>query len=63
MKEVEIFNDHFQNYKSYGIPKAQLIIADIPYNVGKNAYGFEIKKPYFNDAKKYMLSQIDRRIL
>lgn len=39
MKNVEIFNDHFQNYKSYGIPKAQLIIADIPYNVGKNAYG------------------------
>lgn len=34
-----LFNDHFQNYKSYGIPKAQLIIADIPYNVGKNAYG------------------------
>ncbi len=34
-----IINDHFQNYKSYGIPKAQLIIADIPYNVGKNAYG------------------------
>jgi len=33
------FNDHFQNYKSYGIPKAQLVIADIPYNVGKNAYG------------------------
>jgi len=34
-----LFNDHFQNYKSYGIPKAQLVIADIPYNVGKNAYG------------------------
>ena len=34
-----LFNDHFQNYKVYGIPKAQLIIADIPYNVGKNAYG------------------------
>ena len=33
------FNDHFQNYKSYRIPKAQLIIADIPYNIGKNAYG------------------------
>ena len=32
-------NDHFQNYKSYGISKAQLVIADIPYNVGKNAYG------------------------
>jgi len=34
-----LINDHFQNYKSYQIPKAQLIIADIPYNVGKNAYG------------------------
>jgi site-specific DNA-methyltransferase (adenine-specific) len=38
MKEI-LYNDHFQNYKSYQIPKAQLIIADIPYNVGKNAYG------------------------
>jgi site-specific DNA-methyltransferase (adenine-specific) len=35
----EIFNDHFQNYRRYSIPKAQLVIADIPYNVGKNAYG------------------------
>jgi len=34
-----LYNDHFQNYKSYQIPKAQLVIADIPYNVGKNAYG------------------------
>ncbi|MFX1667840.1 site-specific DNA-methyltransferase [Riemerella anatipestifer] len=34
-----LINDHFQNYKSYQIPKAQLIIADIPYNIGKNAYG------------------------
>ena len=39
MKDVELFNDHFQNYKTYGIPKAQLVIADIPYNIGKNAYG------------------------
>ena len=38
MKET-LFRDHFQNFKSYGIPKAQLIIADIPYNIGKNAYG------------------------
>ncbi len=37
--EPKLYNDHFQNYKSYNIPKAQLIIADIPYNVGKNAYG------------------------
>ncbi|MDR1884273.1 MAG: site-specific DNA-methyltransferase [Prevotella sp.] len=34
-----LINDHFQNYKTYGIPKAQLVIADIPYNIGKNAYG------------------------
>lgn len=35
----EIYNDHFQNYKRHAIPKAQLVIADIPYNIGKNAYG------------------------
>lgn len=35
---MEIFNDHFQNYKRYHIPKAQLVIADIPYNLGVNAY-------------------------
>lgn len=35
----KLINDHFQNYKPYGIPKAQLVIADIPYNIGKNAYG------------------------
>lgn len=34
----ELYHDHFQNFKSYGIPKAQLIIADVPYNLGKNAY-------------------------
>lgn len=34
----ELFNDNFQNYKCYGIPKAQLVIADIPYNLGANAY-------------------------
>lgn len=35
---IKLFNDHFQNYKVYAIPKAQLVIADIPYNIGKNAY-------------------------
>ena len=38
MERVELFNDHFQNFKVYGIPHAQLIIADPPYNLGKNAY-------------------------
>lgn len=38
MKKVKLYNDHFQNRKVYNIPKAQLIIADIPYNIGVNAY-------------------------
>lgn len=38
MSKIELYNDHFQNYKVYGIPKAQLVIADIPYNLGNNAY-------------------------
>ena len=37
--KIELFNDNFQNYKRYGIPKAQLVIADIPYNIGSNFYG------------------------
>lgn len=36
--KIELYNDHFENAKRYGIPKAQLIIADIPYNLGNNAY-------------------------
>ena len=36
--KCELFNDHFQNFKVYGIPHAQLIIADPPYNLGVNAY-------------------------
>lgn len=28
-----------QNYKKYAIPRAQLVIADVPYNVGNNFYG------------------------
>lgn len=37
--KCELYNDNFQNYKRYGIQKAQLVIADIPYNVGTNFYG------------------------
>ena len=41
MKETicELYHDNFQNYKRYNIKKAQLVIADIPYNIGENAYG------------------------
>lgn len=37
--KIELYNDNFQNFKSYGIPKGQLVIADIPYNIGVNFYG------------------------
>lgn len=95
-----LYNDHFQNYKSYNIPKAQLIIADIPYNIGKNAYGsnpswyidgdkgdvvidpvagsgstllaaiqcdrkaygFEIKKGFYKDAKEKVLKNIQKKL-
>jgi len=36
--KIELYNDNFQNYKRYQIPKAQLVIADIPYNIANNAY-------------------------
>lgn len=36
--QYRLINDHFQNYKPYAIPKAQLVIADIPYNLSTDAY-------------------------
>ena len=36
--KCELYNDNFQNYKRYRIPPAQLVIADIPYNLASNAY-------------------------
>ena len=38
MSKVELYHDNFQNFKRYNIPKAQLVIADIPYNIGINAF-------------------------
>lgn len=34
-----LYRDNYQNWKSYNIPKAQLVLADIPYNISNNAYG------------------------
>lgn len=50
--KYEIYNDHFQNYKRYNIPKAQLVIADIPYNLGKNAYASSNEWYVDGDNKK-----------
>lgn len=35
----EIYHDNFENSRQYNLPRAQLILTDIPYNVGANAYG------------------------
>lgn len=37
--KCELYNDSMQGWKCYPIQKAQLIIADVPYNVGKKFYG------------------------
>lgn len=37
--KCELYNDSMQSWKCYPIQKAQLIIADVPYNVGTNFYG------------------------
>lgn len=36
---VGLFNSSYQDFKRYGIPKAQLILTDIPYSLGDKAYG------------------------
>lgn len=50
--KTELYHDNFQNYKKYGIPKAQLVIADIPYNIGINAYGSSTEWYIDGDNKK-----------
>ena len=62
--KINIFNDNFQNYKRYNVPKAQLVIADIPYNLGNNAYasspewyingyGFEIDRSFYKKSLEF----------
>ena len=36
--KCELYHDNNQNFKQYNIPKAQLILTDIPYNIAENAY-------------------------
>lgn len=50
--KIELYNDNFQNYKRYNIPKAQLVIADIPYNLGVNAYASSTEWYVDGDNKK-----------
>ncbi len=39
MDRIILFNDSFQNWKSKEIPKAQLILSDLPYQLGDKMYG------------------------
>jgi site-specific DNA-methyltransferase (adenine-specific) len=39
MERIALYNDSFQNWKSHDIQKAQLILTDIPYQLGNNMYG------------------------
>ena len=69
MIKTQLINDNFQNYKRYGIPKAQLVIADIPYNVGVNAYGSNPEwyvggdKKFYEKAQREMLTVSDQLCL
>lgn len=87
MNKVELFNDHFQNFKVYGIPKAHPTQKPVPLlqyliriftdpgdvvidpcagsgstlfaakELGRRAYGFEIKKDFFKAAQEKVLSR------
>ena len=73
MIKTELYHDNFQNFKSYAVPKAQLIIADIPYNLGVNAYASSTEwyvdgdnkngesdkagKPFFNTDNNFKISE------
>ena len=35
---MKLYRDHYQNFKVYNIPRAQLVIADVPYNLGNKAF-------------------------
>lgn len=50
--KTELYNDNFQNYKRYNIPRANLVLTDIPYNLGINAYASSTEWYIDGDNKK-----------
>lgn len=50
--KCELYHDNFQNRKKYNIPKAQLVIADIPYNLGDKAFASNPSWYVGGDSKK-----------
>ena len=57
---IKYIRDNFENAKVYQIPKADLIIADIPYNIGKNAYASS-REWYADDYLKVESDKADKR--
>ena len=49
---VGLFNSSFQDYKKFGLPKAQLILTDIPYSLGTDAYASNPSWWVNGDAKQ-----------
>ena len=45
----EIFNDSFQNFRRYQIPKAQLILTDVPYNI-PDGYAYASNPSWYVDG-------------
>mgnify|MGYP001614045067 FL=1 len=57
-----LINDHYQNFKVYNIPRAQLVIADIPYNVRnkENTINVWYNLPhYYSDMGVHGMKKID----
>lgn len=59
---TQLINDNFQNFKRYNIPKAQLVIADIPYNLGVNAYASSNEWYIDGDNKKGESSKAGKQL-
>ena len=61
--KIELYNDHFENAKRYGIPHAQLIIGYIPYNLGNNAYASNPSWYIDGDNKNAKVSLLEKVFL
>lgn len=49
---IGLFNSSYQDFKRFGLPKAQLILTDIPYSLGTDAYASNPSWWVNGDAKQ-----------
>ena len=59
MERIALYNDSFQNWKKYNIPVAQLILTDIPYQLGKDVYASS--KELFADGKSIQSGKLKEK--